>query len=285
MPSLRPSQRLPPPDRTHLNTTCSVSQSQTPSFLPAPRRGILHDPNTRPAVAGRIFYVIAAAIFDIDGTLLDSVDLHARAWQETLQEYGKKVTFRQVRDQIGKGGDQLLPVFLTLEELDKWEEEISAKRARRFREHYLPQVTAFPHVRDLFLRLREDGKKIALASSAQGDELQTYKEIAHIDDLVETETSQDDADKSKPHPDIFQAALQRLGNPPLEEVLVVGDTPYDIEAAAKAGLQTIAVRCGGFPEESLAGAIAIYDSPTDLLTHYANSPLASASLQEIVGSP
>ena len=234
-------------------------------------------------VTERIVYVIAAAIFDIDGTLLDSVDLHARAWQETLQEFGKKVTFRQVRDQIGKGGDQLLPVFLTLEELDKWEEEISEKRSKRFHEHYLSQVTAFPHVRDLFLRLREDGKKIALASSAQGDELKTYKEIAHIEDLVEVETSQDDADKSKPHPDIFQAALQRLGNPPLEEVLVVGDTPYDIEAAGKAGLKTIAVRCGGFPDETLAGAIAIYDSPTDLLAHYAQSPLALASLREVVG--
>ena len=220
--------------------------------------------------------MIAAVIFDIDGTLLDSVDLHARAWQETLREYGKNVTFRQVRDQIGKGGDQLLPVFLTLEELDQWEEEISAKRAKRFRENYLPQVTAFPHVRDLFLRIRQDGRKIALASSAQGDELKIYKKIAQIGDLLEAETSQDDAEKSKPHPDIFQAALRRLGRPSPEEVLVVGDTPYDIEAAGKVGLKTIAVRCGGFSEESLAGAIAIYDSPTDLLAHYPQSPLADA---------
>jgi HAD superfamily hydrolase (TIGR01509 family) len=228
--------------------------------------------------------VISAVIFDIDGTLVDSVDLHARAWQETFQEFGKNVTFRQVREQIGKGGDQLLPVFLTLEELDKWEDDIQARRAKRFREHYLPLATAFPHVRELFLRIRDEGKKIALASSAKGDELEAYKKLAQIEDLVEAATSQDDAEKSKPHPDIFKAALTRLGHAP-EEVIVVGDTPYDIEAAGKAGIKTIAVRCGGFPEESLSGAIAIYDSPTDLLTNYESSPLASMSLRKLVGGP
>lgn len=215
----------------------------------------------------------ACVIFDVDGTLLDSVDLHARAWQEVLQEFGHAVTFEAVRSQIGKGGDQLLPVFLDSKEMERLEEKISQRRSALFQEKYLPEVKAFPQVRDLFQRILKAGKKIALASSAVGKELEAYKEIARISDLIDAETSQDDAAQSKPHPDIFQAALKRLGNPAAERVIVIGDTPYDIEAAGKAGLQTIAVRCGGFPEESLRGAMAIYDDPADLLAHYEDSPL------------
>jgi HAD superfamily hydrolase (TIGR01549 family) len=123
---------------------------------------------------------------------------------------------------------------------------------------------SFPKVRDLFQRLLADGKRIGLASSAVGEELETYKKAAGIADLVDAETSADDADRSKPHAEIFVAALERLGNPGSESTLVVGDTPYDIQAAKKVRLGTIALRCGGFPEESLAGAIVIYDDPRSL---------------------
>jgi len=219
--------------------------------------------------------MIRCVIFDVDGTLVDSVDLHARAWQETLEEFGHAVTFEQVRSQIGKGGDQLLPVFLNPEEMQREEKRITERRAAIFEKRYLPQVKGFPKVRELFQRLDGDGKRIALASSAAGSELKTYKERARISDLVETETSKDDASKSKPHPDIFAAALKQLGHPSANETIVVGDTPYDIEAAARAGLSTIAVRCGGFPEETLRGAFAIYDSPADLLARYEESVLAA----------
>jgi HAD superfamily hydrolase (TIGR01549 family) len=214
-------------------------------------------------------------IFDVDGTLVDSVDLHAKTWQEALAEFGKTVSFEEVRTQIGKGGDQLLPVFLTPQEMDRLEKAISSWRSERFQKLYLPKVVGFANVRALFQRILADGKKIALASSARGDELETYKVRAQISDLVDTETSKDDAAKSKPHPDIFKAALERLGNPSPEKVIVVGDTPYDIEAAAKLGVKTIAVRCGGFSEATLAGAISIYDNPTDLLSHYDRSPLGN----------
>ncbi len=121
-----------------------------------------------------------------------------------------------------------------------------------------------------------DGKQIALASSAKDEELQQYKKAARIDDLIDTETSSDDAEKSKPHPDIFEAALQRLGNIGPEHVVVVGDTPYDAEAASKAGLRTIGVLCGGWPEADLrrAGCIAVFRDPADLLAQYHRSPLA-----------
>jgi HAD superfamily hydrolase (TIGR01549 family) len=218
--------------------------------------------------------MIRAVIFDVDGTLIDSVDLHARAWQETLQHFGKNVTFEEVRMQIGKGGDQLMPVFLSKEEMEEREKEISEYRKKLFQEKYLSQVRGFPKVRDLFLHLQREGKQIGLASSAIGEELEAYKEKAGIDDLsLGAETSQDDAEKSKPHPDIFEAALEKLGNPRPEETVVIGDTPYDIEAARKAGLRTIAVRCGGYPEDTLRGAMAIFDDPADLLARYAESPL------------
>ena len=223
--------------------------------------------------------MIKAVIFDIDGTLVDSVDLHARAWQEAFRHFGREVAYERVRHQIGKGGDQLLPVFFSKAELEEFGEELEKYRGDLFKREYLPRVRAFPKVRELFARIKQDGKRIALASSAKEEELQAYKEIAHIADLIEEETSADDADKSKPHPDIFEAALAQLGDVQTNEVLVVGDTPYDAEAAGKANLRTIGVLCGGFPEAELraAGCIAIYESPADLLAHYDESPLAEAA--------
>src|SRR5690349_5774703 len=144
-------------------------------------------------------------LFDVDGTLVDSVDLHARAWQEALQHFGHRVAFEQIRAQIGKGGDQLLPVFLAEDELGRRGEVIEEYRGDLYKRKYLKRVRAFPRVRELFQALLRRGARIALASSAKGGELATYKEIARIDDLVEAETSADDAERSKPHPDIFAA--------------------------------------------------------------------------------
>ena len=220
-----------------------------------------------------------AVIFDVDGTLIDSVDVHAQAWQDAFRDYGHDIGFAQIRGQIGKGGDQLMPVFIDPAELEQKGEELEQHRGRILKERYLPRVTAFPKVRDLFERLRADGTRIVLASSAKADELEQYKRLARIEDLIDAETSSDDAEKSKPHPDIFQAALQRLGDVRPEDAVVVGDTPYDAEAAGKAGLRTVGLLCGGFPEQSLreAGCIAIYKDPADLLAQYDRSPLAGAS--------
>ncbi len=219
--------------------------------------------------------MIKAVIFDIDGTLVDSVDLHARAWQEAFRHYGRDVAFPEIRHQIGKGGDQLLPVFFSPEELDKFGEELEKHRGYIYKRDYLPLVRGFPRVRPLFERIRRDGKRIALASSAKADELETYKKLADIEGLVEEQTSADDAEKSKPHPDIFEAALSQLGDVRPDEAIVIGDTPYDAEAAGKAGLRTVGVLCGGFPEGELraAGCIKFYKDFSDLLAHYEESPL------------
>jgi len=221
--------------------------------------------------------LLKAIIFDIDGTLIDSVDLHARAWQEALAHFGKQVEYERVRYQIGKGGDQLMPVFLSEDELESFGEELEKYRGELFKREYLPRVEGFPRVRELFERIGREGLRIALASSAKGDELKTYKKLARIEDLVEEETSSDDAEKSKPHPDIFEAALERLGDVEPSEAIVVGDTPYDAEAAGKAGLKTVGLLCGGFPEEDLraAGCVSIYQDPADLLAHFDSSPLAA----------
>jgi HAD superfamily hydrolase (TIGR01509 family) len=226
--------------------------------------------------------VSRAVIFDIDGTLVDSVDLHARAWQEAFRKFGREVEFERVRQQIGKGGDQLMPVFFSPEELDKFGTEMEKYRGELFKRAFLPHVRPFPRVRDLFERIERDGKRIALASSAKEDELKVYKDLAHITDLVEEETSKDDVARSKPHPDIFAAALARLGDVSPSETIVVGDSPYDAEAAVKLNLKTIGVLCGGFPETELraAGSIAIFNDPADLLARYEQSPLSRSWQQE-----
>ena len=220
--------------------------------------------------------MITAVIFDIDGTLVDSVDLHAEAWRVSFARFGKKVTFEEVRRQIGKGGDQLMPVFLSSKELDEFGEELEQFRSDLFKKEFLPRVKPFPCVRQLFHRIRRDDKRIALASSAKGDELKAYKAIAGIEDLVEAETSSDDAEKSKPYPDIFHAALAELGDVKPDNVVVVGDTIYDAEAAGKAHLKTVGVMCGGWSEKELrrAGCIAVYRDPADLLDGYEASPIS-----------
>ena len=220
--------------------------------------------------------MLKAVIFDVDGTLIDTVDFHAASWVETFRRYGSEIPYEDVRAQIGKGGDQLMPVFLPRDLIESRGEEIEDVRKKLFVKEYMPKVRAFPGVRALMERLRADGRRIVLASSAKGDELERYKEIAGIADLLDAETSADDAERSKPFPDIFEAALARIAPAGPDEAIAVGDTPYDAEAARKAGLRTIGVLSGGFPEASLreAGCVAVYRDPEDLLRNYERSPLA-----------
>lgn len=219
--------------------------------------------------------MIKAVIFDIDGTLIDSNDFHAEAWKKAFAEKGFDFSFEKIRSQIGKGADKLLPEFFSKEQIDEFGDELSERRGEIFKEQYLNRIKPFPQVRELFERIKADGKKIAVASSAKKDEVEEYEKIANIEDLVERETSTDDAEESKPEPDIFEATLKLLGNPKSSEVIVIGDTPYDAEGATKARIQTIGVLCGGFPEADLkkAGCIEIYQGPADLLEKYDKSSI------------
>jgi beta-phosphoglucomutase-like phosphatase (HAD superfamily) len=211
-----------------------------------------------------------AVVFDVDGTLIDSVDFHATAWTEAFAKFGVNAPFEKVRHQIGKGGDKLMPVFLKQPQVDTLGDELEKYRSRLFKRLYLSQLRPFAGVRGLFQRLIADGKKIALASSAKLDELQVYKRIAEIEDLLDAETSSQDVEESKPAPDIFQSALKRLRGVPKGRVLVFGDTPYDAQAAMRAGLRCEGVLCGGFPASSLtrAGCAAIHRSPSNILVKY-----------------
>ena len=216
-----------------------------------------------------------AAIFDIDGTLVNSVDLHASAWQEALVKFGHHVTFEQARSQIGKGGDQLIPVFLSEAEQRDHGEDMEEWRGALFKSKYLPLVRPFSAVPELLRCVRGAGLKVAVASSAKKSELEVYLDIACIKNLVDVATSSEDAEQSKPAPDVFHVALQKLGFEGPEAV-AIGNSPYDAEAAGKAGISTIGMLCGGFTEAELrkGGCVAVYPGPAALLACFGASPLA-----------
>ena len=219
--------------------------------------------------------MIEAVIFDIDGTLIDSNDFHAQAWVKAFEKYGKKIKFYEARRQVGKGGDQYLPEFLTQKEIKEFGKDLEKLRGEYFKRNYLRKIEPFPKVRELFQKIKNEGKQIVLASSAKADELEKFKKIARIEDLIEEETSSDDAEKSKPFPDIFQAALEKLGKINKKNVVVVGDTAYDAEAAAKINLKTIGVLTGGWTETELvnAGCSEVYPDIAALLENYRTSLL------------
>jgi phosphoglycolate phosphatase-like HAD superfamily hydrolase len=216
-----------------------------------------------------------AAIFDVDGTLLDSVDLHAMAWHDAMARFGHDVSFEQARSQIGKGGDKLIPVFLSDDEQRDHGKELESWRGEHFKAKYLPLVRPFSAVPDLLQRSRDAELRIAVASSAKKNELEQYLDIAGVRGLVDAVVSSEDVDKSKPSPDVFLAVLKKLGIEGRDAV-AIGDTPYDAEAAGKAKIGTVGVLCGGFAEAELrkSGCTEVYPGPAALLACFEHSMLA-----------
>lgn len=206
-------------------------------------------------------------IFDVDGTLVDSNDAHARAWIETLRTFGIERDVAAARRLVGMGGDKLLPTLAGISADSDLGRAIAKQRGEHFTRTYRDGLRPFRDTRALFLALQERGVRLAIASSSGEDDLQRLLEIAEVADLVERRASADDAARTKPDPDIVHAALARLGNPKHARVSMVGDTPYDIDAAHRAGIAAIAVRCGGWSDAELAGAAVIFDSPADMLAH------------------
>lgn len=215
---------------------------------------------------------VRGVILDMDGTLVDSNPAHAQTWVEALQASGYPVTLDVVRPLIGLGGDKIIPRLTGHTEDSDLGKAIAARRSDLFEKQHLPVMRAFPKVRELVEQMRQAGLKVVIASSSQRSHLERLIERAGIEDLLDAATSASDVEDSKPDPDVIQAALGKLGLPP-EQALMIGDTPYDIEAAAYAGVRTIALRCGGWEDAGLTGAIAVYDDPADLLTQFAASPL------------
>jgi len=221
---------------------------------------------------------IRAVIFDVDGTLVDSNDQHARAWVEALAEYGYKVPVEQVRPLIGMGGDKVLPILTGLSADEPKGKKIAGRRDAIFADKYLPQVRPLPGARDLLLRLKGDGVKLAVASSSAKDLLKRLLNIVGAPNVFEKAASGDDAEDSKPDPDIVHAALKGLAEP-ADVVAMIGDTPYDVEAARRAKVTPIAVRSGGWRDADLKDALEIYDGPLDLLRQLDGSVLAAAAVR------
>lgn len=205
-----------------------------------------------------------ALIFDVDGTLVDSNDAHARAWVDALRDAGIVVELATVRRLIGMGGDKLLPEISGLSTESDQGKKIVRSRSEIFRASYQKTIRAFPGARELFLALAGDGVRLAVASSAREDELEPLLDIAGVNDLVEQKISSSDVESSKPDPDVVHAAIDRLGAAPATARLV-GDTPYDLEAARRAGVGFIGFRSGGWADIDLDGALAIFDGPAAML--------------------
>jgi HAD superfamily hydrolase (TIGR01509 family) len=215
-----------------------------------------------------------AILFDIDGTLVDSNDMHVLAWEEAFAGIGAAFDRRVVHDQIGKGTDMLVPSLLPdLDEAAR--EKLGDAHGSIFKAKFLGEAKPFPRAHDLLAHAHERGQQVVLASSASAAELDHYLDLLTARDLVEITTSGDDVKRTKPAPDIFATALAKLSGVGAGEVIVVGDTPYDIEAAGKCGISAVAVRSGKFSDEVFrgAGAVAIYDDAAALLADYDNSPL------------
>ena len=214
-----------------------------------------------------------AVLFDVDGTLVDTNDLHATAWHEAFASFGHDLPIADIRWQVGKGGDNLIPSLLP-DLGDEERERLEEYRSTLYSRDYLPRATPFPEVRALFERLKADGVKILLASSSNQHEVDFYLGLIGCEDLVDETTSKDDVERSKPCPDIFEAALDKLEPLGPEAAIVVGDSPWDMKAAGRAGVRAVGFRSGGFPDEALieAGACALFDGPADLLARYSESP-------------
>ena len=218
--------------------------------------------------------MVKALLCDIDGTLVQSNWLHAEAWQVAFRGMGIEVELEDVRRQIGKGGDELVPVFVPWWKRKQVQEPLEAYRKFLLETDYLHRVQPIAGAREFLLRLKRAGIKPALATSASKKDLAFYKKLVGMEDMIEEESSADDAERSKPHPDIFEAALKRLGVKP-GEAMALGDTPYDAEAAGKAGVWTIGVTTGGWSKEELlkAGCVEVYTDVGELLERFDKSAL------------
>ncbi|MBX3189126.1 MAG: HAD family hydrolase [Labilithrix sp.] len=215
---------------------------------------------------------IRAVFFDIDGTLLDSNDAQAHAWLDVLRGHGKDVPYDLVRSKIGKGGDKMVSELAGIAAESIEGKLLIERRAAVFKAHYLPDLGPLPGARALVDRLRSRGLTCLAVTSASEAELADLLREAAVADLLSLAVTSEEL-RSKPDPDVVKTALERAEVGP-REAIMIGDTPYDIAAAARAGVSTIAFRSGGWKDGDLEDAIAIYDHPADLLSRIDQSPLA-----------
>ncbi|MFC6592442.1 HAD family hydrolase [Deinococcus lacus] len=216
--------------------------------------------------------MIRGLILDLDGTLVDSNDAHARAWVRAFAGEGLNIPFERVRPLMGMGGDQLIPTLTDLSPSSPRAQALSAAWLRHFREQELPVLRPMPGARELVGGLRSRGYRLVLGTSSDEELVSELLEIAGVADLLTQRTTASDVAESKPEPDIIHAALEKLQLGP-QQVLMVGDTRFDIEAAQRAGVQTVALLCGGQPRRELKGALALFAGPADWAQQLDGPPL------------
>jgi HAD superfamily hydrolase (TIGR01509 family) len=219
--------------------------------------------------------LVHGVLFDIDGTLVDSNFAHAESWAKVLKSAGYDVQTADVLPLIGMGGDKLLPRLTGQSAESPVGRQLSKARTEMFLKRYLPSLRPTRGAMQLLQFLHSQGVRLAAATSATGPERDGLLRICGGDTVFEVATTADDAERSKPDPDIIDAALRQSGLTP-GECVFVGATPFDIEAGYQAGLRVIALRCGGRSDDELAGAYAVFDHPLDLLEQYEQSPLVDS---------
>jgi len=213
-----------------------------------------------------------AVLLDVDGTLVDSNDMHARAWEAAFAARDLQIPYTRIRMLIGMGGDRLVEQLTGFAPGSRDNKRLTAAHDETLKKR-IHEVTPLVGARRLVLQLIASGYRFAIASSSKAADLEPLLRIADVADLCEVRTNADDVASAKPAPDVVAAAVDKLAVDRSRAVLI-GDTPYDIESARDAGVATIAVTSGGFSREALAGAIAIFEGPADLVARWASSPLA-----------
>lgn len=206
-----------------------------------------------------------AVLLDIDGTLVDSNDAHAKAWQKALGESGLDISFEVLRRCIGMGGDHMLPRIVGVTGESDAGKKISKRRGEIFREEFLPDLKILPGAKELLEKLRSLELTLVIATSASEKDGSAILEKFGLDKLVDHVTNSSDADKSKPDPDIVLAALKKA-KLHASDAVMLGDTPYDIEAAVRAGVTAYAFTSGGWKPNELTGAKNVFSGPAEMTT-------------------
>ena len=215
---------------------------------------------------------VEAALLDVDGTLIDSNYQHALAWFRAFREHGFVLPVWRIHRAVGMGGDQLVPTLLGEEVDEKQGDEIRETRDPIYKE-LMPEVQPLEGAHELIADLKERGLTIVLASSSPEDELDHYLELLHARDLADAWTTKEDVGATKPAPDLVRAALDKAGT---DSAAMIGDTRWDVEAAGKAGIETVCLMTGGWSEQELrdAGAVAVFESVDELRERLAETPFA-----------
>ncbi|MEV4347291.1 HAD family hydrolase [Actinoplanes sp. NPDC049596] len=217
----------------------------------------------------------SGVLFDVDGTLVDSTYLHAVAWWEALRQRGADVPMAKIHRGIGMGSDKLLDHLLGPDR-DKDQDEQTAAAHDVLYGAWWERLRPLPGAAELLRAVAERGLGVALASSAKGPELEQLRRVIDADDVLAAATSSADAEQTKPAPDILEAAIDQSGIDPSSAVFV-GDSVWDVEAAARLDIPCIGLTCGGTSADELtkAGAVAVYDDPAALLAALNDSPIAA----------